>query len=113
MQIAAYTLAMTSVYDHDPMFISGLLNEYFCPVFAAHGLVDTLAVCEDNKYTENNVVTFRHYDNFLQSSCINLVAVTIQEHGDVNDSVYMIAKIVNIMNETGGRVIVLSNYYNN
>lgn len=111
MHIAAYTLALTSVNDHNPMFVTSLLNEYFCPVFAAHGLVDTLAVCEDEKYTENNNITFKHYEDFLRSSDSNLVAATIQQHGDVNESVIMIRKIVRIMNETGGGIIVLSNYY--
>ncbi|ACI28742.1 agip40 [Agrotis ipsilon multiple nucleopolyhedrovirus] len=110
MRIGVYTVALTSVASHNADYIDVLLRNHFCPVFAVHGIVDTLAVCEDNVYVDNNVTTFKYYENFLQSPLSDSVAVTIQEHGDLDQKVAMVEKIVRVMRDSGG-VIVLSHYY--
>lgn len=112
MRIAVYTLALTSGAGHDGLAIDRLLKAYFCPVFTAHGIVDTLAVCEDTVTShDNGLVTFKCYDDFLRSRHSETVAATIQEYGDLNHTFTMVQKIVRVMNASGG-MIVLSNYYN-
>lgn len=111
MQIAAYTLAVTSVADHNVNVINALLEMYFCPVFVVHGTVDTLAVCEDKIYVHNNNATFTCYENFLKCPYSQSVAATIQEYGDLDHKIAMIEKIASIMRQIGDGVIVLSNYY--
>jgi hypothetical protein len=112
MHVAVYTLALTSVDYHHPAYIDNVLKYYFCPLFSAHGLVDTLAVCEDKKYQERGEITFKYYEDFLHSPHSKFVVATIQEHGDIDQKLTMIQKIVRIMEETEGSIIVLSNYYN-
>ncbi|QAT90316.1 hypothetical protein KM622_gp030 [Spodoptera exempta nucleopolyhedrovirus] len=111
MKICVYTLAVTSVGPHDVDVVAKMLDKYFCPLFMIHGVVDTLAICEDKMYVDNDVRTFVYYENFLRKKYIsNRFAVTIQEYGDLNMKIAMIRKIVYIMTHNNG-VIVLSDYY--
>ncbi|AAZ38200.1 ORF-34 [Agrotis segetum nucleopolyhedrovirus A] len=112
MHIKMYILAVTSVEAHIAEVIDNLLLTYFCPVFAVHGILDTLAVCEDKVYTDDKRNhTFKCYENFLHTEQSETVAVTIQEYGDLNQKYDMIQKIVQIMEENDDGVIVLSNYF--
>ncbi|AYN44985.1 se25 [Alphabaculovirus alterspexiguae] len=111
MQICVYTLAVTSVGTHDVEVVSKMIDKYFYPIFMIHSAVDTLAVCEDKMYVDNDVYTFVYYENFLRNKHVsNQFAVTIQEYGDLNMKIPMIKKVVYIVTNNNG-VIVLSDYY--
>ncbi|QNV47861.1 hypothetical protein [Alphabaculovirus altersperidaniae] len=109
MRIVLYTMALTSVEEHDVDVVNKVLNEYFCPIFVMHGIIDTLALCEDRVYEDSDV--FSYYENFLQSAESEAFAATIQEVGDIDQKIAMIQKIVSVITESDG-VIVLSDYYN-
>ncbi|ACI47402.1 unknown [Spodoptera litura nucleopolyhedrovirus II] len=111
MRIALYTLALTSVGRRDDDAVEELLDKYFCPIFVVHGIIDTLAVCEDTVCVDGDASpVYKNYEDFLRTPQSDDYAVTIQEVGDIDQKVAMIEKIINIVNENNG-AIVLADYY--
>ncbi|CDG72374.1 Unknown (Maco41) [Spodoptera exigua multiple nucleopolyhedrovirus] len=112
MQIALYTLALTSVGEHDNDVVEKLLEDYFCPIFMLHSDIDTLALCEDRVMCSDNTVTmFQNYEDFLMCEQSNDFVATIQQVGDTTQKLAMIEKIITVFNENGNGPIVLSDYY--
>jgi hypothetical protein len=111
MQIALYTLALTSVGEHDNNVVEKLLEDHFCPIFMMHGEIDTLALCEDRMYNDGAITTFQNYEDFLKCERSNDFAVTIQQVGDTSQKLAMVEKIITVFNENGAGPIVFSDYF--
>jgi hypothetical protein len=87
MQLAAYVILITvdrSVHPHD--YAENLLRDHFCCLMAAHGPVNTLAICEDVvSLDEAKRPVFKQYQKFLKSKHARGAIVNIQEHGELSD----------------------------
>ncbi|QHB21786.1 orf127 [Artaxa digramma nucleopolyhedrovirus] len=112
MQIVTYTIVITTVRQQDPMLVESILAFCFCPLFVAHGPFNSVAVCEDSIYFENNMVYYKNYENYLQSIYNNLSAITIKKCGPSECSEIMINDIHAMIryNEQMGIHYVFKNY---
>lgn len=110
MELAAYILLITTSEIHNIMLVDEILKYCFCCVFSAHGVANTLAVCEDVVTRDKNETTFKYYDNYIQSPFCDLSAVTIQEYTSVEHTSDLIDRVGQMVRANGGAVLI-SDWY--